>query len=75
MSFKIEVKTSDPEWSGNALRFATQPEAEGYAKDLYGRWMAVKETRVVEVVDEPVNYTFTEGRLVRLESVDAMGET
>ena len=58
MSFKPEVKTGgDTQWAGNALRFATQQEAEDYVLDLGLRWTAVVDTRVIEV-DEPANYTW-----------------
>ena len=54
-SFKAEViADSSGTWAGNGLRFATRAEAEVYAKDLYSRWTAVKEWRVVESTD-PVN--------------------
>lgn len=56
MSFKPEViADSSGEWVGNALRFATKEEAEANVLDLSCRWMAVRQTRVVESTD-PVNY-------------------
>ncbi len=65
-SYKAEVIADNSgQWVGNALRFATREEAEHYARDLFSRWMLVKETRVVES-DETVNYTWTEKGLVRL---------
>lgn len=57
MSWKPEVKTNDPDWHGNACRFATAREAEEYVYDLAMRWTSVTDTRVVEVED-PVNYTW-----------------
>lgn len=45
-------------WCGNALRFATQEEAEANVRDLSWRWALVRETRVVESVDE-VNYMWS----------------
>ena len=56
ISFAAEVQTAGDgdAWTGNALRFATKPEAEEYAKDLFSRWTAVKAFRVVESTD-PVN--------------------
>jgi hypothetical protein len=68
MSFKPEVQTySDgDEWCGNALRFATREEADANVKNLMGRWMMVKATRVVESED-PVNYSFIDGKLVGVE--------
>jgi hypothetical protein len=54
-SLKVEVIADrSGEWVGNGLRFATQAEAEEYAKDLYSRWTAVKEWRVLPSND-PVN--------------------
>lgn len=48
------IADSSGKFCGNALRFATKEEAEAYAKDLFSRWTAVKEYRVVESAD-PVN--------------------
>ena len=63
MSFKPEViADSSGEWCPNALAFATREEAEANVRDLMGRWMAVRETRVVES-DEPVNYAWVNGKL------------
>jgi hypothetical protein len=48
--YKVEVQTDDSgKWYGNALTFATKDEAEVYAKDLFSRWILVREYRVVEV--------------------------
>ena len=56
MSWKPEViADSSGKWCGNALRFATKEEAERSVADLSMRWLAVRETRVVESED-PVNY-------------------
>jgi hypothetical protein len=53
-SYAAQVIADDSgKWSGNALRFETEEEAEGYVEDLAGRWMLVRETRVVES-DDPV---------------------
>jgi hypothetical protein len=48
------IADSSGQFCGNALRFATKEAAEAYAKDLFSRWTAVKEWRVVESAD-PVN--------------------
>ncbi len=49
MKYKAEVKVAgDEKWYGNALVFDTHDEAEVYAKDLHGRWMATTDWRVVE---------------------------
>jgi len=51
-SFKAEViADSSGEWVANGLRFATRDEAEAYAKDLFSRWILVKEWRVVPSSD------------------------
>jgi hypothetical protein len=56
-SWKMEViADSSGEWTGNGLRFATRELAEQWARDLFSRWTAVKEWRVVESTD-PVNKT------------------
>ena len=63
MSYAPEVIADNSgKWCGNALRFATKEEAEANVRDLFSRWMLVKETRVVESSD-PVNYTWVNGRL------------
>ena len=50
--FKVEViADSSGTWCGNALTFTTREEAERYAKDLYARWSAVRQWRVVETVE------------------------
>ncbi len=41
----------------NALRFATQEEAELYGRELYSRWMGLDHYEVRESTD-PVNYRF-----------------
>ena len=55
MSFKAEViADASGQWTSNALRFATEQEAKIYVDDLFMRWTAVRESRVVEC-DDPVN--------------------
>lgn len=53
VSFKVEVTTSGDKgvYSSNALRFATREAAEKYGANLFMRWTAVKEWRVVESAD------------------------
>lgn len=69
MSFKPEViADSTGNWTGNALRFATREEAEANVGNLASRWFAVRDTRVVES-DEPVNYTYKDGTLERIEAL------
>lgn len=51
--FKVEVIADNSgQWVGNQLTFATREEAEKYARDLAGRWFAVREWRIVEITDE-----------------------
>lgn len=61
------IADNSGEWAGNGLRFATREEAELNVKDLFGRWMLVRETRVIESTD-PVNYAWIDGKLVGVES-------
>jgi len=59
MSYASEVVAdSSGKWCGNALRFATHEEAAAYGRDLFMRWTAVREARVVES-DDPVNYVWS----------------
>ncbi len=60
------IADSSGKWAGNALRFATAEEAEGYVLDLAFRWTQVRDTRVVPSQD-PVNYRFIEGKLIAVE--------
>ncbi len=51
MEYKAEVQVgTDPKWYSNGLRFDTHKKAEEYAKDLFSRWLATTEWRVVEVI-------------------------
>lgn len=69
MAWKTEViADSSGTWAGNALVFETKLEALAYAKDLMGRWLAVRDYRMV-YTDEKVNYVIAEGALTRLEEV------
>lgn len=46
--FKVEVQVGSDPWRSNNLTFSTREKAEEYGKDLFRRWTAVKEWRVVE---------------------------
>jgi hypothetical protein len=71
MSYAPEVQTDGTtKWYGNALRFATEQEAIDNVRDLEIRWMAVQGTRVVESPD-PVNYSYANRQLVRIEAANA----
>lgn len=55
MSFKPEViADGSGQWCPNGLAFETEEEARVWVQDLSMRWLAVRETRVVES-EEPVN--------------------
>lgn len=55
-AFRVEVLAdSSGKWAGNGLRFDTAENAEAYARDLSGRWMAVREWRVVELIGDPTH--------------------
>jgi hypothetical protein len=61
----MKVHGNGDKWSRNALVFATKQEAEENAHDLFMRWTACDEWRVVEV-DEPVSHTYRDGKLEHL---------
>lgn len=68
MSYRPEViADSSGEWTGNALRFATQGEAAHYVADLAWRWTAVRKTRVVES-DDPVTARIVDNKLEHLRA-------
>jgi hypothetical protein len=49
MSFKAEIiADSTGEWTANNCAYETREEADHAGRDLMGRWMAVREMRVVE---------------------------
>ena len=66
-SYAAYFKTRlDTEFTTNALRFATQAEAESYARDLFGRWLGASEWEVRPHQDKPshtfIGYTLDEIR-------------
>lgn len=62
-SYAPQVRTgNDPKFYGNALRFATQAEAEANVADLANRWMLVVATQVAESDDAPT-HTYVNGVL------------
>lgn len=62
--WKAEVIADNSgKWCGNALLFATQAEAEKYARDLAYRWTAVRQWRVVEVPDDTTSASVMAERL------------
>src|SRR3990167_4504399 len=68
-SFMAEFTTDDSgKWTANALRFATEEEANAYASDLFSRWMGAKDMRVVPS-DDPVSHQWTKDGLEQIEEV------
>jgi hypothetical protein len=64
MSWKGEVQTdSSGKWYDNAVRLPDEKQAMEYTYDLFMRWTAVKEWRVVQSED-PVNYDWVAGQLI-----------
>jgi hypothetical protein len=61
------IADTSGKWCGNALRFASREVAETNVRNLMMRWLAVRETRVVES-DDPVNYRYINGRLESITS-------
>ena len=49
-TYKVEVQADRTgTWAGNGITFASVTEAAAYARDLFYRWTAVREWRVVDV--------------------------
>jgi hypothetical protein len=61
MAYKAEMHVQGG-WCSNAIVLETREEAQAYAEDLFSRWMAPDDRRVIES-DEAVNYRF-DGRLI-----------
>lgn len=59
MSYAPEFKCQG-EWCGNAMRFATEKEADTWGRDLMMRWFIPTDSRVVPS-DDPVNYEVRSG--------------
>ncbi len=58
MSYAAWCFTSeDSEGATNALRFATEKEADSYARELWSRWTALRRWEIRELEDK-VNYIF-----------------
>jgi hypothetical protein len=52
MSFKVEVIADNSgKWCGNSLTFDTLESAHAYATDLFSRWTAVREWRILDSRD------------------------
>ena len=62
LPYKVEVQAdSDGTWAGNGLTFESIAKAETYALDLFSRWTAVREWRVIDakgtVESDSLHYT------------------
>ena len=67
MSYKVACQVvGESTWAYNALRFETEGEADAYGRDLFGRWLMLKDFEV-HASDEPVNWAIVNGILVRVE--------
>ena len=68
MSYRILVKADNSgKWASNALRFATEVEAERWVRDLASRWTLVLDA-AVEHSEDPVNTLMGEdGTIVYLD--------
>ena len=66
MSYKAWMRTGRDDWNTNALVFATEKEAEDYAKDLSSRWTLVEQYEVRKSDDE-VNYEFIDEQLIIID--------
>jgi len=65
-SWKPVVTTDDSgKWYDNALRFATQKEAQDNARDLSMRWFAVRSHSAMPDESAP-NYRYEAGELIEL---------
>ena len=68
-SWKPAVRVyGEPQWNYNALRFATEAEALANANDLMARWTLV-EAAQAHPSDDPVNYSYANGRLEAVKVV------
>lgn len=55
MQYRVEVIADNSgKWCGNGLRFDSVEKAAAYAQDLFMRWTAVRQWRVVDEGTEAV---------------------
>jgi hypothetical protein len=65
-SYAPQIMTKgDDQWVGNNLRFETEAEALANVRHLATQWTEVITTRVLSS-DDPVNYRYLNGELLRL---------
>ena len=70
MSFKTAVRIKgESRWTYNGLFFATSEEAEAWGRDLSRRWSLLEKWEA-QTSNEPVNYKFENGQLIKVEKGD-----
>jgi hypothetical protein len=67
MAYKYGVELKGEPIAFNAVVFATAQEADDAGRELLSRWFAPVGYEVVET-DDPVNYSFIDGRPERIEA-------
>jgi hypothetical protein len=69
-SFKVEViADSSGKWVSNAVRLPTAEDARAYGRDLAGRWISVRNMRVMPSTDHLTNL-WADGRLIPVKPGD-----
>jgi hypothetical protein len=67
MSFKTAVRIKgESRWTYNGLFFATSEEAEAWGRDVSRRWSLLEKWEV-QTSNEPVNYKYENGQLIKVE--------
>lgn len=67
---EVQVKGEGDKWYDNSLRFATEAEASANAQELFRRWSLATAHRAT-ATDDPPNYSYIDGELLRLEETKA----
>jgi hypothetical protein len=62
MSYKVVLIESSGHECGNAMRFATEKEAEDSYWELASRWTACPAKHRIEECDDTVTYEMVDGR-------------
>ena len=61
-SYRVGVDVGEPHFSFNAVRFATEAEADRAGSDLLSRWFVARDYLVLPSPDAP-NYAIVDGAL------------
>jgi hypothetical protein len=57
--YKVQVIADNSgKWCGNGCTFPTIDAAKEYGRDLFWRWTAVRNWRVVSIDETTVHYTY-----------------